>query len=150
MSVTTQAPPALQDILAMEEPERTHTLQAWVGEYDYKHGGNVLLKMASGRGAKLKAENGEVINIPPRGHRVAREVALRLMLDFGRSGQYYGIDRATGVTPAQWRAFHPDTKKAFEGYEFQFMTDYVIHVPDLPNIDAEDEGELDDNGPQEE
>lgn len=148
-------PAALQDILASEEPYRTHWVQEFLEEYDYKHGGTVKLQMKSGRGKKVMMDNGEVINIVPRGTTVAREAALQILLDYGYAGTYHGIDRATGVSESAWRAMHPETKKTFEGYEFNFNNDYVIHVPwnDLPpaladalqEVIPDDTGEETDN-----
>jgi hypothetical protein len=140
-------PAALQDILYADEPYRTHWLTQWMSEFDYEHGGTVLMKTHSGRSLSIKMEDGQVINIAPRGRRVAREVALQLMDAYGLHGKYTGVDRATGISRNQLAAFHPDTKKAFEDYSFNFVEDYVLHVPDLPGVEEDiEQGENEPNG----
>ncbi len=134
-------PELLQDILALKEPYRTYCLQRWMDTYDYEHGGTVKLMMSDGRGKKLLMEDGHTINITPSGKTVAREVALDILMAYGKGGLYHGIDRPTGVTEVAYRAMHKDTQAFFDGHKFDYNQAYVYQVPFNR---ASDDSEVDD------
>lgn len=134
---------ALQDIMALKEPARSTRIREWVEEFSVEEGDAVLLKPVKGSGMQVMVA-GKKMAFPPSGQRVGRRRAIALLRDYGPNGKYVGVDRKTGMTPAVLQAMSPDDKKKWEGAEFDFNDNYLIHVP--PGADIEEEVETIENG----
>lgn len=123
----------LDDILALAEPERTHAIRAWINEGDV-YGLDAKLVPASGKSFRYPA-HGKMQTIPPKGKRFPRRKAIDILLDYGAKGKYLDMDIATGVKRNKVNTLPPGMKAMFEGYEFQFVTDHLTHVPDAAGDD---------------
>ena len=134
----------LQDILRLPEPFQSATLARWLEVYDDVHGGEVLIKTKDGTATKLpfKTSDGTVFNVPPRGRRIPRRLALRLLEMFGPSGTYTNMDMRSGMTRAKWEVMGAEEIELWEkkGITFNFNENYLIHVRDQDAIaDVEEE-----------
>ena|SRR5688572_22121825 len=130
----------LQDILELDEPERTNVLQQWLeaGNYDTKHDGTVLIGTPN-RQTMTFTYQGEKYTVPPAGRRVTRENALRLLLLYGKTGRYYGRDQATGVQYGEEEMFTEEQQAWASKRTFNFITNYLVHRPEKAVVESKPE-----------
>lgn len=132
----------LQEILALKEPMRTHEIKQWIdaADYDVVNGGTV--KIGTPDGMPMQVFVGQdKMNITPSGRRVERRLALKLLLDYGRTGTYRGYDQATGMTQDAWDSMQPEHKALFANRKFNFNENYLEQLPDGNASDEEDSEE---------
>lgn len=132
----------LQDILAMPEPQRTYYLRAWVeyGNVGDDEGGVIKIATSDRRPTTIPSGN-KTLNISPKGKRVQRLAAIRLLMDFGLNGLHYGRDLATGMSRDDWETMqyqNPELANRYKNHRFQFNENYLIQVPIGADSDDED------------
>lgn len=129
----------LQDILELAQPDRTHLIEQWIeaGNYDVKHGGTVKIVTNDKKPLQFNYE-GQVFHIPPAGKRVTREVALKLLILYGRNGRYYGRDQRTGLEKGQEFHLTEYQERWASKQTFKFITQYLLQAPEKeePEINA--------------
>lgn len=133
MEATTEQ--ALDDILALKEPERTHALTEWVD-----NGEPIILKAQ--RAPWRVVHDGKVYNISAKGRTVDRRAAVYLLLKYGKNGKYYNVDQATGINPNvknQIEARDDESTKYWRkrGLPEKFETNYLYHDVKSSQDDAE-------------
>jgi hypothetical protein len=127
-------PENIDDILSLEEPYRSVALDWFLNGYHDRP--DVLIKTNDGRPMTVylnKPGGGSrEFNISPRfGKRVSRRDAVALIMAYGRNGQYYMTDQATGLHKQTWLSMKPKRREEEYGmYELNFLEQYLVHVPD--------------------
>lgn len=130
----------LDDIMAMEEPARTHAIRAWVKAGQY---GDAEIKLMTSDGKPLETDlidrrTGKRVVVTHKGIRVPRIVAIDLLLKYGEFGLYRDRDQATGYTKYQWAQFKRNEPELAEALverlqrEPKFITNFLTHIPDHP------------------
>lgn len=148
--VTTRQPDyaslPLHEILQLEEGPQTEALLAFYeeGQLDPEKD-TVLLKTHSGAAMSIPISGGRKLNIMPRGRRVSRRLAVRLLREYGYRGKYWSRDRTTGLRKIDLAHLPEPTKERIQWYHpnvdfdnFNPSMDYLIHVPDAPEEDELD------------
>lgn len=131
MAILTQVevfPASLDEILALPEPLRMEALTEFIE--DNNMDGEVLLKTNDGKPMTVVLHNGRKVNISNRGKRVGRRLAVDMLLLFGRYGQYYQKDLATGITVGGWAAMPPKMRERYADFDLKFIEQYLYHAVD--------------------
>jgi hypothetical protein len=99
-------------------------------------GDTVLIKTNSGSRMDVDM-NGKTLHVMPKGLRVSRRLAIRLLIDYGYRGKYWARERSTGLRKIDVAKLAEETKRRFEWYipgmdfsNFNPAEDFLIHVPD--------------------
>lgn len=129
----------LDEILQRGEPARSQLLQAF--NDDGFNDGPVLIRSNDGRPLTV-GHNGREVLFPPKGRRVKRELAVNLLLDYGKGGKYYTMDVATGITRDQWKGMSAKQRESYAEHEqagFTFIERYLTHISDATDDELDDE-----------
>jgi hypothetical protein len=134
----------LQDILSLVEPDRSIRLREWVNEFDPEEGDSILLRPVRGSGMQIPSD-GKSMSFGPRGKRIGRRRAISLLMEYGPDGQYIGVDRKTGMTAAKFATMSGEEKQKWDGTQFNFNENYLVHVP-RGTEEVDETEETEDNG----
>lgn len=142
----------LHEILQLDEGPQTEALMQFYQDIDPAND-TLLLKTKSGKRMDVRVGD-KTLHIMPRGLKVSKRLAVRLLLDYGYHGKYWARERATGIRKIDLPRLPEDTKDRIKWYhpdinfdKFDPNEDYLIHVPavdaaqELEDLLAEAEAE---------
>lgn len=137
-SRTSYAEMPLHEILQLDEGAQTDALMQFYeeGQTDPSKD-TVLIKTNSGAAMHIPMGKGQKISIMPKGRRVSRRLAVRLLREYGYRGKYWGRERTTGIRKIDLPRVPQETRERIQWYnpdvnfdKFEPNMDYLIHVPD--------------------
>lgn len=134
----------LHEILALPEGPQTEALQHFYANSD-PNNELVLIKTNSGKRMDVML-NGHKFTIMGKGRRVSRRQAVRLLLDYGYQGKYWGRERTTGIRKIDLPRVTEEERERIQWYNpdidfksFNPNEDFLIHVPGAQDDEVEDE-----------
>ena len=98
---------------------------------------NDAVKLRASEGTLKVSRGSEEITVPPRGKWVPAEIAIYLLLDYGRDGKYTGRDQATMLTQAQFSTKKQDEKDLLLENGFRVESRYLYHDPGVEETEEE-------------
>lgn len=124
---------SLDEIMALEEPQRTDTLEKWLTPDLSVQDEGATIKAFDETGKVtnwvVKMADGTEVNFGPRGRNFSRKFALSLLTRYGKQGRYYKMHQPTGLRKradmAQWTAIQ---KEDWDG-KAEINLKYLAHVP---------------------
>lgn len=129
----------LDDILFRLETgslRQKKALEEWLLNYAIEEGGAVMLRPlklsdhSAASGFKVRLD-GKEISFPPRGRRVEKRMAVRLLQRHGLRGRYTGRDQASGLSQDQidsWPEELLRTIRAYREDKLSVNEIYLSHI----------------------